>query len=145
MVQLLGLADMFIVRKRLGTSMLWTMWRSVILPCFSRTRSTPPLLLFPQARKYEALSPASTASLTLTIHPTLSLSVCCSSEALPGGVQSYQQPCGEFFQDSLSPRLSMPLIPHSVQQYIELLLEENKRALAVGKGAKQAKNPGCCF
>lgn len=56
-----------------------------------------------------------------------------------------QQPCGEFFQDSLSPRLSLPLIPHSVQQYMSSSSRKTNVLWQLERRLKRPRTQGVVF
>lgn len=56
-----------------------------------------------------------------------------------------RQPCGEFFEDSLSPRLSMPLIPHSVQQYMSSSSRKTNVLWQLERRLKRPRTQGVVF
>ncbi|XP_029802979.1 5' exonuclease Apollo isoform X2 [Suricata suricatta] len=120
LVQLLGLADVFTVEEKAGrihavdhmeichsAMLLWNQTHPTIaiLPTSRKIyRSHPDIHVIPYSdhSSYSELRAFVAALKPCQVVPIVS-----------------RQPCTDYFQDSLSPRLSVPLIPDSVQQYMK--------------------------
>ncbi|XP_021489866.2 5' exonuclease Apollo [Meriones unguiculatus] len=146
LVQLLGLADVFTVEENAGrihavnhveichSAMLqWNQTHPTIavLPTSRRLRSPHPsiyIVPYSDHSSYSELRTFVAALRPCQVMPIVS-----------------QQPCGEFFQDILSPSFSMPLIPHSVQQYMSSSSRKTNALWQLERRLKRARTQGVVF
>ncbi|VFV31481.1 dna cross-link repair 1b (pso2 [Lynx pardinus] len=119
LVQLLGLADVFTVEEKAGRIHAvdhMEVCRSAMLHW---NQTHPTIAILPTSRKTHSSHP------DIHIIPYSDHSSYSELRAFVAALKPCQvvpivsrQPCRDYFQDSLSPRLSVPLVPHSVQQYM---------------------------
>ncbi|XP_047640922.1 5' exonuclease Apollo [Phacochoerus africanus] len=119
LVQLLGLADVFTVEEKAGRIHAvdhMEICRSAVLRW---NQTHPTIAILPTSRKIYRSHP------DIHIIPYSDHSSFSELRAFVAALRPCQvvpivsrQPCKDYFQDSLSPRLSVPLIPDSVQQYM---------------------------
>lgn len=119
LVQLLGLADVFTVEEKAGR--IHAVDHTEICPSAMRlwNQTHPTIAVLPTSRQMRSLHPG-IYTIPYSDHSSYSELRAFVAALRPCQVVPIvrRQPCGEFFEDSLSPRLSVPLIPHSVQQYM---------------------------
>ncbi|KAL6036947.1 hypothetical protein STEG23_005503 [Scotinomys teguina] len=118
-VQLLGLADVFTVEEKAGRIHAVDHVEICHSAMLQWNRTHPTIAILPTSRKIRSPHPG-IFTIPYSDHSSYSELRAFVAALRPCQVVPIvrQQPCGEFFQDSLSPRLSIPLIPHSVQQYM---------------------------
>lgn len=119
LVQLLGLADVFTVEEKAGRIHAvdhMEICRSAVLRW---NQTHPTIAILPTSRRIYRSHP------DIHIIPYSDHSSFSELRAFVAALRPCQvvpivsrQPCKDYFQDSLSPRLSVPLIPDSVQQYM---------------------------
>ncbi|XP_043431826.1 5' exonuclease Apollo isoform X1 [Prionailurus viverrinus] len=119
LVQLLGLADVFTVEEKAGRIHAvdhMEVCRSAMLHW---NQTHPTIAILPTSRKTHSSHP------DIHIIPYSDHSSYSELRAFVAALKPCQvvpivgrQPCRDYFQDSLSPGLSVPLVPHSVQQYM---------------------------
>lgn len=119
LVQLLGLADVFTVEEKAGRihAVDHTEIRHSAMLQWNQTH--PTIAILPTSRQIRSPHPG-IYTIPYSDHSSYSELRAFVAALRPCQVVPIvrQQPCGEFFEDSLSPRLSVPLIPQSVQQYM---------------------------
>ncbi|ELW65290.1 homeodomain-interacting protein kinase 1 isoform X6 [Tupaia chinensis] len=119
LVQLLGLADVFTAEEKAGR--IHAVDHMEI--CHSRmvhwNRTHPTIAILPTSRKIHISHPG-VHVIPYSDHSTYSELRAFVAALRPCQVVPIvsRQPCADYFQDSLSPRLSVPLIPDSVRQYM---------------------------
>nr|XP_038958332.1 5' exonuclease Apollo isoform X3 [Rattus norvegicus] len=106
----------------------------------------PTIAIFPTSRKIRSPHP-SIYSIPYSDHSSYSELRAFVAALRPCQVVPIvrEQPCGEFFQDSLSPRLSMPLIPHSVQQYMSSSSRKTNVFWQLERRLKRPRTQGVVF
>uniref|UniRef100_A0A8C8W4A7 5' exonuclease Apollo n=1 Tax=Peromyscus maniculatus bairdii TaxID=230844 RepID=A0A8C8W4A7_PERMB len=116
-VQLLGLADVFTVQEKDGRIHAVDRMEVCHSAMLRWNRTHPTIAILPTSRKIRSPHP-DIHTIPYSDHSSYSELRAFVAALRPCRVVPIvrQHPCGEFFQDSLSPRLSVPLIPHSVQQ-----------------------------
>nr|XP_044993865.1 5' exonuclease Apollo isoform X2 [Jaculus jaculus] len=119
LVQLLGLADVFTVDERAGRIHAVDHTEICHSAMLHWNQTHPTIAILPTSRKIRSPHP------DVHIIPYSDHSSYPELRAFVAGLRPCQvvpiisrQPCGNYFQDSLSPRLPVPLIPDSVQQYM---------------------------
>ncbi|XP_060057833.1 5' exonuclease Apollo isoform X2 [Erinaceus europaeus] len=146
LAQLLGLADVFTMEETAGrihavdhmdicrSAMLhWNLTHPTIaiLPTSRRIRSSHPdihIVPYSDHSSYSELCAFVTALKPCQVVPIVS-----------------RQPFRDYFQDSLSPRLSIPLTPDSVQQYMNSPKKPNFLWLFLKKRLKRPRTQGVVF
>ncbi|XP_031313716.1 5' exonuclease Apollo isoform X2 [Camelus dromedarius] len=140
LVQLLGLADVFTVEEKAGRIHAVDHMEICYSAMLRWNQTHPTIAILPTSRKIYRSHP------NIHIIPYSDHSSYSELRAFVTALKPCQvvpivsrQPCRDYFQDSLSPRLSVPLIPDSVQQYMSsssrkpsclwLLLERKLRKL----------------
>lgn len=119
LVQLLGLADVFTVEENAGRIHAVSHTEICHSAMLQWNQAHPTIAILPTSRKIRSshpgiyIIPYSDHSSYLELRDFVA--ALRPSQVVP---IVHHQPCGEFFQDSLSPRLSTPLVPQSVQQYM---------------------------
>nr|XP_048298215.1 5' exonuclease Apollo isoform X2 [Myodes glareolus] len=119
LVQLLGLADVFTVEERAGRIHAVDHTEICHSAMLQWNQTHPTIAILPTSRPIRSPHPG-IYTIPYSDHSSYSELRAFVEALRPCRVVPIvrQQPCGEFFEDSLSPRLSIPLIPHSVQQYM---------------------------
>lgn len=119
LVQLLGLADVFTVEERAGRIHAVDHTEICHSAMLQWNQTHPTIAILPTSRPIRSPHPG-IYTIPYSDHSSYSELRIFVAALRPCQVVPIvrQQPCGEFFEDSLSPRLSVPLIPHSVQQYM---------------------------
>ncbi|KAM9244549.1 homeodomain-interacting protein kinase 1 isoform 1-T1 [Dugong dugon] len=119
LVQLLGLADVFTVEENAGRIHAVDRTEICLSTMLHWNRTHPTIAILPTSRKIHISHP------DIHIIPYSDHSSYSELRAFVAALKPCQvvpivsgQPCRHYFQDSLNPRLSMPLIPASVQQYM---------------------------
>ncbi|KAM5162859.1 5' exonuclease Apollo [Callospermophilus lateralis] len=119
LVQLLGLADVFTVEEKAGCIHAVDHTEICRSSMLHWNQSHPTIAILPTSRKIHTSHP------DIHIIPYSDHSSYSELRTFVAALKPCQvlpivsrQPCGDYFKDSLSPRLSMPLIPDSVQQYM---------------------------
>uniref|UniRef100_A0A8C8ZHT9 5' exonuclease Apollo n=1 Tax=Prolemur simus TaxID=1328070 RepID=A0A8C8ZHT9_PROSS len=119
LVQLLGLADVFTVDEKAGRIHAVDHTEICHSTMLHWNQTHPTIAILPTSRKIHRSHP------DIHIIPYSDHSSYSELRAFVAALKPCQvvpivsrQPCGAYFQDSLSPRLCMPLIPDSVQQYM---------------------------
>lgn len=119
LVQLLGLADVFTVEEKAGRIHAVDHTEICHSSMLHWNQSHPTIAILPTSRKIYISHP------DIHIIPYSDHSSYSELRAFVAALKPCQvvpivrrQPCGDYFQDSLSPRLSIPLIPDSVQQFM---------------------------
>uniref|UniRef100_A0A8C0QIH2 5' exonuclease Apollo n=1 Tax=Canis lupus familiaris TaxID=9615 RepID=A0A8C0QIH2_CANLF len=118
LVQLLGLANVFTVEEKAGR--IHAVDHMEICPAVLHWNQThPTIAILPTSRKIHRSHP-DIHIIPYSDHSSFSELQTFVAALKPCQVVPIvsQQPCRDYFQDSLSPGLSMPLIPNSVQQYM---------------------------
>ncbi|XP_039105050.1 5' exonuclease Apollo isoform X1 [Hyaena hyaena] len=120
LVQLLGLADVFTVEERAGRIHAVDHMEICHSAMLHWNQTHPTIAILPTSRKILRSHP------DIHIIPYSDHSSYAELRAFVAALKPCQvvpivrqQPCRDYFQDSLSPRLSEPPIPDSVQQYME--------------------------
>ncbi|KAM5256158.1 5' exonuclease Apollo [Ctenodactylus gundi] len=146
LVQLLGLADVFTVEEKAGrihvvdhkeichSAMLY--WNQThptiaILPTSLKIHSSHPdiyIIPYSDHSSYSELCAFVAALKPCQVVPIVS-----------------RQPCGDYFQDSLRPRPSIPLIPDSVQQYMSSSSNKPSLLLLLERRLKRPRIQGVVF
>lgn len=119
LVQLLGLADVFTVEEKAGRIHAVDHTEICHSAMLQWNQTHPTIAILPTSRPIRSPHPG-IYTVPYSDHSSYSELRAFVAALRPCQVVPIvrQQPCGEFFKDSLSPRLSVPLIPHSVQQYM---------------------------
>ncbi|XP_051021378.1 5' exonuclease Apollo [Acomys russatus] len=119
LVQLLGLADVFTVEENAGRIHAVSHMEICHSAMLQWNQTHPTIAILPTSRKIRSSHPG-IYTIPYSDHSSYSELRDFVAALRPSQVVPIvcRQPCREFFQDSLSPRLSPPLIPHSVQQYM---------------------------
>ncbi|XP_059946280.1 5' exonuclease Apollo [Mesoplodon densirostris] len=119
LVQLLGLADVFTVEEKAGRIHAVDHMEICHSAMLRWNQTHPTIAILPTSRKIYRSHP------NIHIIPYSDHSSYPELRAFVTALRPCQvvpivrrQPCRDYFQDSLSPRLSVPLIPDSVQQYM---------------------------
>ncbi|XP_007462539.1 PREDICTED: 5' exonuclease Apollo [Lipotes vexillifer] len=119
LVQLLGLADVFTVEEKAGRIHAVDHMEICHSAMLRWNQTHPTIAILPTSRKIYRSHP------DIHIIPYSDHSSYPELRAFVEALRPCQvvpivrrQPCRDYFQDSLSPRLSVPLIPDSVQQYM---------------------------
>ncbi|XP_022439731.1 5' exonuclease Apollo isoform X2 [Delphinapterus leucas] len=119
LVQLLGLADVFTVEEKAGRIHAVDNMEICHSAMLRWNQTHPTIAILPTSRKIYRSHP------DIHIIPYSDHSSYPELRAFVEALRPCQvvpivrrQPCRDYFQDSLSPRLSVPLIPDSVQQYM---------------------------
>ncbi|XP_011938700.1 PREDICTED: 5' exonuclease Apollo isoform X1 [Cercocebus atys] len=145
LVQLLGLADVFTVEEKAGR--IHAVGHMEI--CHSNmlrwNQTHPTIAILPTSRKIHSSHP-DIHVIPYSDHSSYS-ELCAFVAALkPCQVVPIvsRQPCGGF-QDSLSPRISMPLIPDSVQQYMSSSSRKPSFLWLLERRLKRPRTQGVVF
>ncbi|XP_005389165.1 PREDICTED: 5' exonuclease Apollo [Chinchilla lanigera] len=146
LVQLLGLADVFTVEEKAGRIHAvehMEICRSAMLHW---NRTHPTIAILPTSRKIHRSHPG------IHIIPYSDHSSYSELHAFVAALKPCQvvpivsrQPLGSYFQDSLSPMLSIPLIPDSVQQYMGSSSEKPAFLCLLGKRLRRPRIQGVVF
>lgn len=119
LVQLLGLADVFTVEEKAGRIHAVDHMEVCHSAMLHWNQTHPTIAILPTSRKIRHSHP-DIHVIPYSDHSSYSELRTFVAALKPGRVVPIvsRQPCRDYFQDSLSPRLSAPLIPDSVQQYM---------------------------
>ncbi|XP_032737289.1 5' exonuclease Apollo [Lontra canadensis] len=119
LVQLLGLADVFTVEEKAGRIHAVDHMEVCHSAMLHWNQTHPTIAILPTSRKVRCSHP-DIHVIPYSDHSSYSELRTFVAALKPGRVVPIvsRQPCRDYFQDSLSPRLSVPLIPDSVQQYM---------------------------
>lgn len=146
LVQLLGLADVFTVEEKAGRihAVDHTEIRHSAMLQWNQIH--PTIAILPTSRKIRSPHP-SIYTIPYSDHSSYSELRAFVAALRPCQVVPIvrREPCGEFFQDSLSPRLSMPLIPHSVQQYMSFSSRKTNVLWQLERRLKRPRTQGVVF
>ncbi|MXQ79563.1 hypothetical protein E5288_WYG006870 [Bos mutus] len=119
LVQLLGLADVFTVEEKAGRIHAVDHMEICHSAMLRWNQTHPTIAILPTSRKIYRSHP------NIHVIPYSDHSSYSELRVFVAALKPCQvvpivrrQPCRDYFQDSLSPRLSVPLIPDSVQQYM---------------------------
>ena len=119
LVQLLGLADVFTVEEKAGRIHAVDHMEICHSAMLRWNQTHPTIAILPTSRKIYRSHP-NIHVIPYSDHSSYSelrVFVAALKPCLVVPIVR-RQPCRDYFQDSLSPRLSVPLIPDSVQQYM---------------------------
>lgn len=146
LVQLLGLADVFTVEEEAGRIHAVDHTEICHSAMLQWNQSHPTIAIFPTSRKVRSPHP-SIYTVPYSDHSSYSELRAFVAALRPCQVVPivHQKPCGEFFQDSLSPRLAMPLIPHSVQQYMSSSSRKTNVLWQLERRLKRPRTQGVVF
>uniref|UniRef100_A0A8I3PMW9 5' exonuclease Apollo n=1 Tax=Canis lupus familiaris TaxID=9615 RepID=A0A8I3PMW9_CANLF len=119
LVQLLGLANVFTVEEKAGRIHAVDHMEICRAAVLHWNQTHPTIAILPTSRKIHRSHP-DIHIIPYSDHSSFSELQTFVAALKPCQVVPIvsQQPCRDYFQDSLSPGLSMPLIPNSVQQYM---------------------------
>ncbi|XP_049735980.1 5' exonuclease Apollo isoform X1 [Elephas maximus indicus] len=146
LVQLLGLADVFTVDENAGR--IHAVDRTEI--CRSTmlhwNRTHPTIAILPTSRKIHISHP------DIHIIPYSDHSSYSELRAFVAALKPCQvvpivsgQPCRRYFQDSLSPRLPMPLVPASVRRYMSFSSRKQSFLWLLKRRLKKPRTQGVVF
>lgn len=146
LVQLLGLADVFTVEEKAGRIHAVDHKEICHSAMLQWNQIHPTIAIFPTSRKIRIPHP-SIYTIPYSDHSSYSELRAFVAALRPCQVVPIvrRQPCGEFFEDSLSPRLSMPLIPHSVQQYMSSSSRKTNVLWQLERRLKRPRTQGVVF
>ncbi|XP_036894608.1 5' exonuclease Apollo isoform X2 [Sturnira hondurensis] len=146
LVQLLGLADVFTVEEKAGRIHAvdhMEVCRSAMLRW---NQTHPTIAVLPTSRQIHRTHP------NIHIIPYSDHSSYSELRAFVAALKPCQvvpivrrQPYRDYFQDSLSPRLSMPRIPDSVQQYMSSSSRKPSVLCLLGRRLKRPRTQGVMF
>lgn len=119
LVQLLGLADVFTVEEAAGRIQAVSHLEICHAALLRWNQARPTIAILPTSRRIHRSHP-NLHVVPYSDHSSYSELRAFVRALRPGCVLPIvaRQPCGDFFQDSLGPRLPAPLIPASVRQYM---------------------------
>ncbi|EGW08735.1 5' exonuclease Apollo isoform X1 [Cricetulus griseus] len=119
LVQLLGLADVFTVEEKVGRIHAVDHMEICHSAMLQWNQTHPTIAILPTSRKVRSPHPG-IHTIPYSDHSSYSELRAFVAALKPCRVVPIvrQQPCGEFFEGSSSPRLPILMIPHSVQQYM---------------------------
>ncbi|CAD7692968.1 unnamed protein product [Nyctereutes procyonoides] len=119
LVQLLGLANVFTVEEKAGRIHAVDHMEICRAAMLHWNQTHPTIAILPTSRKIHRSHP-DIHIIPYSDHSSFSELQTFVAALKPCQVVPIvsQQPCRDYFQDSLSPGLSIPLIPNSVQQYM---------------------------
>lgn len=143
---MLGLADVFTVEEEAGRihAVDHTEIRHSAMLQWNQIH--PTIAIFPTSRKVRSPHP-SVYTVPYSDHSSYSELRAFVAALRPCQVVPivHQKPCGEFFQDSLSPKLAMPLIPHSVQRYMSSSSRKTNVLWQLERRLKRPRTQGVVF
>uniref|UniRef100_A0A8D2DQH4 5' exonuclease Apollo n=1 Tax=Sciurus vulgaris TaxID=55149 RepID=A0A8D2DQH4_SCIVU len=146
LVQLLGLADVFTVEEKAGRIHAVDHTEICHSSMLHWNQSHPTIAILPTSRKIHISHP------DIHIIPYSDHSSYSELRAFVAALKPCQvvpivsrRPCGDYFQDSLSPRLSLPLIPDSVQQYMSSSSRKPSFLWLLEKRLKRPRIQGVVF
>ncbi|XP_017653912.1 5' exonuclease Apollo isoform X2 [Nannospalax galili] len=146
LVQLLGLADVFTVEEKAGRIHAVAHTEICHSAMLQWNQTYPTIAILPTSRKISSSHP------DVHIIPYSDHSSYSELRAFVGALRPCQvvpivsrKPCGDYFQDSLSPRLFMPLIPDSVQQYMSSSSRKTNMLWLLERRSKRPRIQGVVF
>ncbi|XP_062962245.1 5' exonuclease Apollo [Cynocephalus volans] len=146
LVQLLGLADVFTLEEKAGRLHAVDHMEICHSAMLHWNQTHPTIAILPTSRKIHRSHP------DIHIIPYSDHSSYSELRAFVAALKPCQvvpivgrRPCGDFFQDSLSPRLSMPLIPDSVQQYMSSSSKKPSFLWLLQRRLKRLRTQGVVF
>lgn len=146
LVQLLGLADVFTMEEKAGRIHAVD-HREICHSAMLRWNQTyPTIAILPTSRRIRSphpdvhVIPYSDHSSYSELRAFVEALRPCQVVPIVSG-----QPCGGYFQDSLSPRLFMPLIPDSVQQYMTSSCRKTNMLCLLERRPKRPRIQGVVF
>ncbi|XP_053447240.1 5' exonuclease Apollo isoform X1 [Nycticebus coucang] len=146
LVQLLGLADVFTVEEKAGRIHAVDHMEICHSTMLHWNRTHPTIAILPTSRKIHSSHPG------IHIIPYSDHSSYSELRAFVAALKPCQvvpivsqRPFGGYFQDTLSPRLSIPLIPDSVQQYMSSSSRKPSFLWLLEKRLKRQRTPGVVF
>lgn len=146
LVQLLGLADVFTVEENAGRIHAVNHMEICRSAMLQWNQTHPTIAILPTSRRLRSPHPG-IYTIPYSDHSSYSELRAFVAALRPCQVVPIirHQPCGEFFQDILSPGLSMPLIPHSVQQYMSSSSRRTNVLWQLERKLKRARTQGVVF
>ncbi|KAL2772007.1 5' exonuclease Apollo isoform d [Daubentonia madagascariensis] len=146
LVQLLGLADVFTVEEKAGRIQAVDHMEICHSTMLHWNQTHPTIAILPTSRKIHSSHP------DIHIIPYSDHSSYSELRAFVAALKPCQvvpivsqRPCGDYFKDSLSPRLSIPLIPDSVQQYMSSFSRKPNFLWLLERRLKRPRTQGVVF
>ncbi|XP_045752865.1 5' exonuclease Apollo [Mirounga angustirostris] len=146
LVQLLGLADVFTVEEKAGRIHAVDHMEICHSSMLHWNQTHPTIAILPTSRKIHRSHP------DIHVIPYSDHSSYSELRTFVAALKPCQvvpivsrQPCRDYFQDSLSPRLSVPLIPDSVQQYMNSSSRKPSFLWLLERRLKRPRTQGVMF
>ncbi|XP_066102719.1 5' exonuclease Apollo [Saccopteryx bilineata] len=145
-VQLLGLADVFTVEESAGRIHAVDHMEICHSAMLRWNQAHPTIAILPTSRKVHRSHP-NIHVIPYSDHSSYSELRAFVAALRPGQVVPIvsRQPCKDYFQDSLSPRLFVPLVPDSVQQYMRASSRKPSVHVLLERGLKRPRTRGVVF
>ncbi|XP_002715463.2 5' exonuclease Apollo isoform X1 [Oryctolagus cuniculus] len=145
-VQLLGLADVFTVEEKAGRIHAVDNMEICHSAMLRWNQTHPTIAILPTSRKIHTSHP-DIHIIPYSDHSSYSELRTFVSALKPSQVVPIvrRQPCGDYFWDSMGPRISVPLIPDSVQQYMSSFSRKPSFLLLLERRLKRARAQGVVF
>ncbi|XP_045148110.1 5' exonuclease Apollo isoform X2 [Echinops telfairi] len=146
LVQLLGLADVFTVEENAGRIHAVDHTEISRITMLHWNQTQPTIAILPTSRKIHRSHPG------IHVIPYSDHSSYTELRAFVAALKPCQvmpivsrQPCSHYFQDHLSPRLSLPLIPDSVQQYMSSFSRKQSFLWLLKRRLEKPRTQGIVF
>ncbi|XP_075415699.1 5' exonuclease Apollo isoform X1 [Tenrec ecaudatus] len=146
LVQLLGLANVFTVEENAGRIHAVDHTKISRITMLHWNQTQPTIAILPTSRKIHRSHPGIHV-IPYSDHSSYT-ELCAFVAALkPCQVMPIvsRQPCSHYFQDHLSPRLSLPLIPDSVQQYMSSFSRKQSFLWLLKRRLEKPRTKGVVF